>query len=47
MFMHLLPPTSAVLGFIVLGEQIAWFHFAGFAIIVLGIWLVTSAPRKA
>lgn len=47
MFMHLLPPSSAALGFIVLGEQIAWYHFAGFAIIVLGIWLVTSAPRKA
>lgn len=47
MFMHLLPPCSAALGFIVLGEQIAWFHLAGFAVIVLGIWLVTSAPREA
>ncbi|CAN7607189.1 DMT family transporter [Bosea sp. LjRoot237] len=47
MFMHLLPPTSAALSFIVLGEQIVWFHLAGFAIIVCGIWLVTSAPRKA
>lgn len=46
MFMHLLPPLSALLGLVVLGEPIAWFHVASFAIIVLGIWLVT-APRKA
>lgn len=46
MFMHLLPPSSAVLGLLVLGEPIAWFHVAGFAIIVLGIWLVTSAARR-
>lgn len=47
MFMHLLPPSSALLGFIVLGETIAWFHLAGFAIIIGGIWLATSAPRPA
>jgi drug/metabolite transporter (DMT)-like permease len=45
--MHLLPPSSALLGFIVLGETIAWFHLAGFAIIIGGIWLVTSAPCPA
>ena len=47
MFMHLLPPLSALLGFVVLGEPIAWFHVTSFAIIVLGSWLVTSAPRRA
>ncbi|MEZ2406391.1 drug/metabolite transporter (DMT)-like permease [Bosea sp. OAE752] len=45
MFMHLLPPSSALLGFVVLGETITWFHLAGFAIITVGIWLVTAAPR--
>lgn len=46
MFMHLLPPLSAILGFVVLGEPIAWFHVTSFAVIILGIWLVTSAPRR-
>jgi drug/metabolite transporter (DMT)-like permease len=46
MFMHLLPPSSALLGLAVLGEPIAWFHVAGFAVIVSGIWLVASAARK-
>jgi len=47
MFMHLMPPSSAALGLIVLGEPIAWFHVAGFAVIVLGIWLVTAPAGKA
>ncbi len=44
MFMHLLPPCSALLGFFILGESIAWFHAASFGIIIIGIWLVTAAP---
>lgn len=39
MFINLVPLFAAVLAIILLGEQLKFFHIAGFTLIMLGIWL--------
>lgn len=49
-FLYLSPITSTVLAALFLGEQIAWFHLAGFALILLGLYLTNraaDAPRPS
>ncbi len=43
-FMHLIPLFGAVLAIVFLGESLHSYHFAGFALIVMGVWL---ASRRA
>jgi drug/metabolite transporter (DMT)-like permease len=42
-FLHLIPLFTAVLSGVLLGEHIMAFHFAGFALIVAGVWLAGRA----
>lgn len=38
-FMHLMPVFGAALAFVFIGERLAWYHFAGAAVIAAGIRL--------
>jgi drug/metabolite transporter (DMT)-like permease len=40
-FMHLIPLFGAVLAIAFLGEQLHLYHFAGFALILAGVWLAS------
>jgi drug/metabolite transporter (DMT)-like permease len=42
-FHHLHPAFTALLGIAFLGERVGWYHAAGVACIVLGLYLTTSA----
>lgn len=43
-FNHLVPLFGAVLAFVLLGERLGLHHVAGFALILVGIWLAARAP---
>jgi drug/metabolite transporter (DMT)-like permease len=43
-FLHLIPIYTALLAGTVLGEHLAWFHTAGFALILVGVWLASVRP---
>ena len=46
--LHLVPVFTSVLAILLLGETLAWFHLAGFAVILTGIWLASRpAPAAA
>ena len=47
-FLHLVPVYTAILGSTLLGEHLAVFHIAGFALILSGVWLysVRSSTGK-
>ena len=40
-YMYINPVFTAVLGFVVLGEDILWFHFAGAVLIIVGVSLAS------
>ena len=42
--LHLIALYSAIMASLLLGERLMPFHFAGFALIISGVWL---AARKA
>jgi len=44
--MHLMPAIAGGLSAIFLGEYPVWYHFAGIALILAGVGLSSSAPRK-
>lgn len=44
---HLLPAFGTVLAVVLLGEQLHVFHVIGIAVVLFGVWLATSARRKA
>lgn len=48
-FMHLVPFFGAIMSIIFLGERLQWFHLAGFALILTGVWLASraAAPKQA
>ena len=46
-FHHLHPAFTALLGIVFLGEQVGWYHAAGVACIVLGLYLTSSAKPAA
>ena len=48
-FFHLLPVFGSVLAMIFLGENLRWFHLAGYALILAGIVVAQrrTAPREA
>jgi drug/metabolite transporter (DMT)-like permease len=43
----LMPPLGMLFGWLLLGEQIAWFDLIGLAPVALGIYLVTRPARSA
>ncbi|MGE0699503.1 MAG: DMT family transporter [Hyphomicrobiaceae bacterium] len=45
-FLHLVPLYSALIAGIALGERIEAYHLAGFALILVGVWLA-SRPQPA
>jgi drug/metabolite transporter (DMT)-like permease len=45
-FLHLVPLYSVVLASTLLGERLAAYHVAGFALILLGVWLASGRPRE-
>jgi len=45
-FTHLVPVYGAVLGVLLLGEPVGWYHLAGFALILAGIALATRVPWR-
>jgi len=46
-FLHLVPIYTAILGSTLLGERLAVFHVAGFALILSGVWLASVRPSTA
>ncbi|QRG07063.1 DMT family transporter [Xanthobacter dioxanivorans] len=44
-FLHLMPVFGTALAIVFLGEQIAWYHFAGYALVISGILLATVSAR--
>jgi drug/metabolite transporter (DMT)-like permease len=46
-FLHLVPVYTAILGSTLLGEHLAVFHVAGFALILTGVWLASVRPSTA
>ncbi|MCC7327498.1 MAG: DMT family transporter [Burkholderiales bacterium] len=46
LFVHLMPVFGVVLAWAVLGERFAPFHFAGIALILIGIWLTSRYGRR-
>ncbi|MFG1400976.1 DMT family transporter [Xanthobacter sediminis] len=46
-FLHLMPVFGTGLAIAFLGEQVAWFHLGGYALVITGIALATFAARKA
>jgi drug/metabolite transporter (DMT)-like permease len=44
-FMHLIPLFGAVLAIVFLDEQPHLYHFAGFALILAGVWLASRQSR--
>lgn len=45
LFIHLMPVFGTLLAAAFLGERPYWFHFAGMALILIGIWLTTRYRR--
>lgn len=46
-FLHLMPVFGTVLAILFLGERLAWYHLAGYALVIGGIALATLAARRA
>ena len=44
-FMHLIPLFGALLAIAFLGERLYLYHFAGFALILAGVWLAARKSR--
>lgn len=45
-FLHLMPVFGTLLAILFLGEQVAWFHMTGFALVLAGIATATFAGRR-
>lgn len=45
-FLHLIPVYTALVAATFLGERLAAFHIAGFAAILVGVWLASIKGRK-
>ncbi len=46
LFVHLMPVFGSVLSWLFLDERLYWFHFAGMALILAGIFLTTRSSRQ-
>lgn len=44
---YLVPPVTATMGWLVLGERLSLPMLPGFALVALGVWLGTRAPTSA
>ena len=44
-FLHLMPVFGTALAIVFLGETMAWYHVAGYALVIAGIALATLAAR--
>jgi len=45
--LYLGPPYAAAAAWLMLGETPAWYHWAGTALLLPGIWLATATPSSA
>lgn len=46
-FLHLMPVFGTALAIAFLGEKLAWYHFAGYALVIAGIALATLSGQAA
>ncbi|WP_024277188.1 DMT family transporter [Xanthobacter sp. 126] len=46
-FLHLLPVFGTALAIVFLGETMAWYHLAGYALVISGIALATLSARRS
>lgn len=46
LFVHLMPVFGSVLSWLFLDERLAWYHLAGIALILSGIFLTTRASKQ-
>lgn len=46
-FLHLMPVFGTALAIVFLGEKLAWYHFAGYALVIAGIALATLSAKAA
>lgn len=46
-FLHLMPVFGTALAIVFLGERMAWYHVAGYALVIAGIALATLSARAA
>lgn len=46
-FLHLMPVFGTALAIVFLGETLAWYHFAGYVLVICGIALATLSARHA
>lgn len=44
-FLHLMPVFGTALAIVVLGESLAWYHFLGYALVILGIGFATASAK--
>ena len=42
--MYLVPPTTALMAWLLFGEALTLLVWAGLALTALGVWLVVKAP---
>lgn len=47
LFVHLMPVFGSLLSWLFLDERLYWFHLAGMALILAGIYLSTRSARQA
>lgn len=45
-FLHLMPVFGTAIAIVVLGETMAWYHLAGYALVIAGIALATLSARR-
>ncbi|MDI6710682.1 MAG: DMT family transporter [Bacillota bacterium] len=45
-FVNLAPVSSALLGVLMLGERLAFFHLAGAVLVLMGVYLVSRQPQR-
>ncbi|MCC2096642.1 MAG: DMT family transporter [Hyphomicrobiales bacterium] len=45
-FLHLVPIYGVILAILLLGEQLQWFHLAGFVLIISGVWLTSRKQTR-
>lgn len=45
-YMYLVPPTTAIVAWMLFGEPLTWVTLAGTAITAAGVWMVVGAPLR-
>jgi len=46
-FFHVVPVFGSVMAMVFLGERPQLFHFVGFALVLIGVFVASRKPRRA